>query len=78
MYLGDTALYQWHKRSIEGPPERQNGSVVHYDRQGVEVARYNFYRAWPTKYTAPTVNAQGDDVAIETLELAHEGLERVS
>ena len=73
----DSTLYNWHKASIEGPPQRQDGSVVQYDRQGNEVARYNFYRAWPTKYTAPTYNSQGNDVAIETLELAHEGVERV-
>lgn len=73
----DMTLYNWHKGSIEGPPQRKDGSVIQYDRQGVEVARYNFYRAWPTKYTAPTYNAQGNDVAIETLELAHEGLERI-
>ena len=74
----DMTLYTWHKSSIEGPPQRQDGSVIHYDRQGNEVARYNFYRAWPTKYTAPTYAAQGNDVAIETLELAHEGVERVT
>ena len=32
--------------------------------------------AWPAKWTGPSFNAEGNDVAIETLELAHEGLER--
>jgi phage tail-like protein len=41
------------------------------------VARWNFFRAWPVKYTGPTFSAEGNDVAIETLEIAHEGLERV-
>ena len=35
--------------------------------------RWNFFNAWPTKWTGPTFNAEGNDVAIETLELAHEG-----
>jgi phage tail-like protein len=40
------------------------------------VARWNFVRAWPTKWDFPDLNAEGNDVAIETLELAHEGIAR--
>jgi phage tail-like protein len=39
--------------------------------------RWNFVNSWPCKYIGPTLNAKTADVAIETLELAHEGLERV-
>ena len=55
---------------------RKNGSIVLLDRQGQEKARWNFFNAWPSKWTGPTFNAEGNDVAIETLELAHEGLAR--
>ena len=41
-----------------------------------EVARWNFVRAWPTKWEGPAFNAKGNDIAIETLVLAHEGIER--
>ena len=50
---------------------------VRLDRRGNEVVRWNFFNAWPSKYDAPDFNAEGNDVAIETMELAHEGLERV-
>jgi phage tail-like protein len=73
----DLKIYDWHKAAVEGPPDRKDGSVIQYDRQGTEVARWNFFRAWPVKYTGPTFSAEGNDVAIETLEIAHEGLERV-
>jgi phage tail-like protein len=33
----------------------------------------NFVNAWPVKYTAPTLNAKGNEIAVETLEIAHEG-----
>lgn len=46
------------------------------DRGGQEVARWNFVNAWPMKWTGPSFNAKNNDVAIETLELAHEGIER--
>jgi phage tail-like protein len=71
----DTALYDWHRQVVRGDIERKNGSIVVLNRKGEEVARWNFYRAWPTKWDGPDLNAEGNDVAIETLELAHEGVE---
>lgn len=73
----DVDLYTWHRQIVQGQIERRNGSIVLLDRAGQEVARWNFFRAWPTKYDGPDLNAEGNDVAIETLELAHEGVERV-
>ena len=55
---------------------RKNGSIVLLDRAGKEQARWNFFDAWPSKWTGPSLTAKGNDVAIETLELAHEGLVR--
>lgn len=74
----DNQLFQWHQTVVDGTVDRRNGSVVLLDRRGSEVARWNFVRAWPAKYTAPSMNAEASDVAIETVELVHEGLERVS
>jgi phage tail-like protein len=73
----DQELYDWHQRTILGNIERKNGSIVLYDRKNVEVARWNFIRAWPSKYDGPDLGAEKTEVAIEMLELAHEGLERV-
>jgi phage tail-like protein len=73
----DMTLYKWHRRCVEGATERHNGSVVVLDRAGQEVARWNFVRAWPTKYQGTELTAEGNDVAIEMIELAHEGLKRV-
>ncbi len=74
----DRELYDWHRQWVTGDPAaaRKNGSVILLDRQGQEKARWNFVNAWPAKWTGPTFNAEGNDVGIETLELAHEGVER--
>ena len=74
----DRELYDWHRQWVTGDPAatRKNGSVVLLDRQGQEKVRWNFFNAWPAKWTGPSFNAEGNDVSIETLELAHEGLER--
>jgi phage tail-like protein len=74
----DHDLYDWHRQWVTGDPaaKRQNGSIVLLDRQGQEKVRWNFFNAWPAKWTGPSFNAEGNDLAIETLELAHEGIVR--
>jgi|SRR5438093_1101135 len=71
----DAELQQWHAEAIKGNVQRKNGSIIVLDRQGTEVVRWNFRNAWPTKWHGPDLNAKGNDAAIETLELAHEGIE---
>lgn len=73
----DKQLYDWHIKAVKGQVDRKNGSILLLDRAGQEVARWNFIRAWPSKWTGPSLTAEGNDLAIETLELAHEGVERV-
>src|SRR5215213_5564656 len=70
----DRELYDWHRQWATGDPaaQRKNGSLVLLDRQGQEKVRWNFFRAWPAKWTGPSFSAEGNDIAIETLEIAHE------
>ena len=72
----DADLYNWHRDAVNGRVQRRNGSIVLLDRQGQERMRWNFVNAWPAKWDGPDFNAEGNDVAIETLELAHEGITR--
>lgn len=72
----DQDLYEWHRTAVEGNIERRNGSLVMLDRRGEEKLRWNFFNAWPAAWRGPTLTAEGNNVAIETLELAHEGLEQ--
>jgi phage tail-like protein len=74
----DQDLYKWHQQWAKGDPAatRRHGSIILMDRAGQEQIRWNFVNAWPVKWTGPSFNAKGNDIAIETLELAHEGIER--
>lgn len=74
----DMELYDWHQKWAKGEPgvARKNGSIVLIDKSGTEKLRWNFFNAWPAKWNGPDFNAEGNDVAIETLELAHEGIVR--
>ena len=50
-------------------------TITLLDEQRQAVLRWHLRNAWPVKIEGPTLNATGNEVAIETLELAHEGLE---
>jgi len=73
----DRELYDWHRQIVLGDVQRKNGSIIVLDRKGFEVARWNFIEAWLTKYTVSDFNSTGNGVAVESVELAHEGVERV-
>lgn len=72
-------LFNWRKMVEQGKVNqvRRNISVVLLDEEGIEAARWNFTNAWPSKYKAPDLNAKGNDIAIETLEIVFETMQRV-
>jgi phage tail-like protein len=72
----DDELWAWRKQAMDGKVARKNGSIVLMDTAGVEKLRWNFREGWPTKWTGPSFNATGNEVAIETLEIVHEGVEK--
>ena len=72
----DRELWDWHRAAVDGAVDRKTGSIIVLDRQGTEVVRWNFKEAWPAKWDGPDFNSTSTEVAIEMLELAHEGLER--
>lgn len=70
----DPELWEWREQAARGRVRRTSGSVVLLDNEGNEVKRWNFLEGWPTKWTGPSLNATGSEVAIEQLEIAHEGI----
>ena len=78
-YTDDTKLWEWYRLVMVGSPERvirRNISIVQLDMANQEVMRWNLFAAFPVKYTAPGFNAKGNDLSIETLEIAYERIDR--
>jgi phage tail-like protein len=75
---GDMLLNDWRQKAIDGDLQsmRKNGSVVVYDYKNEEVLRWNFTNGWVSKLQGPSLNANGNDVAIEAITIVHEGLKR--
>lgn len=74
-YTGRTDLFEWWKSVRDGQAARRNVTITLLDEQRQPVARWLLRNALPVKIEAGSLNAVGNDVVIESLELAHEGLE---
>ncbi len=72
---GDLVFWNWILAGVQGAVQRADGSIVLLDEARNEVLRWNFTRAWPCKYSGPGLNAANNEIAMNTLEIAHEGLE---
>ncbi|MFC4158631.1 phage tail protein [Chitinimonas lacunae] len=73
-YVQDNTLWLWYQRIANGIPDRRSGSVVLMNEAHRDVMRWNFENAWINKIEGPGLNATGNQVAIESMELCHEGL----
>ena len=71
-------MYEWMIAGVEGEVERKTITITILDETETATASWQVINAWPAKYTAPDFNATASEVAIETLEIAHEGMTRVS
>lgn len=73
--VGSSELFSWYMRIAGGKFEPRNLSICVYDTEGKETAHWNFVRAYPVRWVGPMFSGDGGDVAVETLELAHAGLQ---
>jgi phage tail-like protein len=73
----DRALWDWYYDLTQGRVRFRNGAILVRDPSGGQVVmEWQFRRAFPCKWLGPDLNATQSNVAVETLELCHHGLER--
>lgn len=73
---GDTALFEWLRATAQGTGDyERNVAIVLLDEARQPVLRWILRRAWPMKWEGPTLNASGNEIAIESLTLACDGIE---
>ena len=73
-FTGDRSLFDWHATIQKPNPVRVNGRISMLDRQGTLVATWTFVNAFPVKWSGPDFDASTNEIALETIEIAHEGL----
>jgi phage tail-like protein len=72
-------FHEWINKTLNGEIERLNGSITALDRDNnTPVARWEFRNAWPCRYRGPDFSKTNrTEMAIEELELAHDGFKMV-
>lgn len=71
-------LYNWLQDIHAGTIEQRTLTITLLTEDGSPGASWRVINAWPVKYTAPDFNATASEVAMESIEMAHEGLTRAS
>lgn len=65
---------KWFMSTTPGSVDRRNISLVLYDVKGEKVSAWHFQNAYPVKWIGPQFTSDGNTVAVETVEFAHEGM----
>jgi len=83
-FTSSAELLAWREAWVEGKPAqgssgmiRTDGSIILLNTALQPAAQWNFVRAWPSKWELSELDASKSELAIETLELVHEGLKSV-
>ena len=70
-----TELYDWRRKIMSGKDDRRPVTIHQLDAAGGEIVNsWRLEGAWPCRWSGPSFNAGGNDVAIEELELAYDDL----
>ena len=70
-------FWAWHQAVIEGFVSRAEISVVLRHQDGSEAVRWFFDDAYPVKWNGTDLDAIGNTVAVESVELVHNGMRRL-
>lgn len=65
-------LWDWYQDVVGGRLEKKSGAIILMDADGKDKWRWDFFKAYPVKWTGPELRADSNTVAFETIELVHE------
>jgi phage tail-like protein len=73
-FTSSSGLITWRQQWLQGQMTRTGGTIIQLDTSLKEAAQWKFKRGWPCKWEVGEFDASKNELAIETLEIAHEGL----
>ncbi len=74
-FTAGSGLVQWRQAWLQGDMKRiKTGTITQLDTARRQQCSWSFYNAWPAKWEISEFDASKSELAIETLELAHEGI----
>ena len=73
-YTTNRELWDWYRNIANGIADKRNGSIFLQNEAHADVMQWDFVNAWIKKIDGPSFNATANEVAVETVELVHEGV----
>jgi len=73
-YTLNAELWNWYRDIVNGVPRRLNGSIILMDEKRADVMRWDIENMWIKKIEGPSFNATANEVAMESIEIVHEGV----
>jgi phage tail-like protein len=73
-YTENLELWGWRKTTEDGQTERRDGVIILLDEARQPVLRWIFRQGWISKYEGAALNSTTNEAAIESIEIAHEGI----
>lgn len=74
VFVNDNTFWDWHAQISMNTIKRRTVSIKLLDEAGKVTMQWTLNNAWPTKITSTDLKSDGNEVAIDTLEIAHEQL----
>lgn len=74
VYKGDNKFWDWFNEIKMNTIKRKPVTISLLDETGAPTMVWTLLNAFPIKITSTDLKAEGNEVAIETIEVAHEGL----
>ena len=70
-------LFRWYQATSKGSIQQLNGTIILLNSQQIPVMWWIFKNAYPVKWEGPQLNASSDEVAVEKIELVHQGISKL-
>ncbi len=74
IFVKDTNFWKWYNAIKMNTIKRETVTIQLLDETGSPTMTWTLNNAWPTKITATNMNGDANELAVESLELSHEGL----
>ena len=74
VFIRDNKLFDWFNTINMNTIQRETVTISLLDEEGNPTMVWKLVNAWPTKVTGVSLKSDGNEIAIEQLDLAHEGL----
>jgi phage tail-like protein len=74
LFVNDYTFWEWHAEITMNKIKRRDVLIKLLDEAGEVTMQWTLSNAWPTKITSTDLKSDGNEVAVDTLEIAHEKL----